>query len=329
MKLIAAALALLILVQDPPATKIQDPGTIKVDVHLQQVVATVRDNNGRIVKGMRAEDFTIEDGGVRQTIVHFADDPGAPLSLGILIDLSGSMGAMPGGTVSGVAAATGITRVLLHQLKPDDEIELMTFASSFSVRQRFIKNHTRLEDALVGLRAGGSMSVLDALGPALQQVKTSTYQKRALIVITDAYFGGDLQQAARAVRGAEVPIFAFAVRGVDFGLQYPPLQACSYACHQFETLPPRMGGFGLPNLTVALLDTLAKESGGRAQIFEIHPQNTMQRITGEIEEIAAELRGQYLLGYYPTASGPSNNRVVRVHAVNPKYQVYTRREEMR
>src|SRR5262249_20520252 len=158
----------------------------------------------------------------------------APLSLGILIDLSGSMGAMPGGTVSGVAAATGLARVLLHRLKSNDEVALMTFANSFSVRQNFTRNHQRLEDALVGLRANGNMSVLTALGPALEQVKKSSNAKRALIVMTDAYFGGDLGEAARAVRGAEVPIFAFAMRGVDFGLQYPPVAACSYACHPFE-----------------------------------------------------------------------------------------------
>jgi VWFA-related protein len=306
------------------ALMLQDPSIITVDVRLQQVVATVRDSSGKIVKGLKQDDFIIEDSGTRQTIAHFSDDPDAPISLGILIDTSGSMGSMPGGSISGVAAAAGITRVLLKHLKPDDEIVLMTFSSSFTVRQGFTKDHRRIEDALAGLEAKGNMSVLAAIDPALEQVRKSRYAKRALILMSDAYFSGDLHKVAADIRRAEVPIFAFAMRGVDFG---PEVRVCTSACHQFERLPPILparAGPMVTNLTQGFLDTIANETGGRATIFEMHPRDTMIRINAIIDDIAAELRGQYLLGYYPTSN--AENRTIRVRAVNSGYSVHMRRE---
>src|SRR5436190_253559 len=162
---------------------LQDPAILTLDVNLQQVVATVRDPSGKMVRGLKREDFILEDNGVSQPIVHFSDDPDAPISLGILIDATGSMGAMPGGAISGVTAASGITRVLLHNLKPDDEVSLMTFSDAFAVRQNFTKDRLRVADAVTGLRAEGNMNVLSAITPALEQVRKSKYAKRALIVM--------------------------------------------------------------------------------------------------------------------------------------------------
>ncbi len=53
-----------------------------------------------------------------------------PSAFGILIDSTGSMGKMPEGAESGLAAATAITRILLRYLKPDDEVLVMTFSRS-------------------------------------------------------------------------------------------------------------------------------------------------------------------------------------------------------
>lgn len=327
MKTFAALFCFVMMLQEAPI--------ITVDVHLQQVVATVRDASGKIVKGLRKEDFIIEDNAVPQTIVHFSDDPDAPLSLGILLDTSESMSSMPGGTVSGIAAETGITRVLLKHLKPDDEISLMTFTGSVSVRHGFTKDRRRIEDALDGLKAGGTTGLLSSIDRALVEVKSSKYPKRALIVMADAYFNGDLNKVAGDLRRAEVPIFAFAMRGVDFG---PEVQACTSACHQFEILPGpivqnlpgiMVGGFGVRDQTHEFLNMLATETGGRTTVFEMHPRETMLRINAAIDEIAAELRGQYLLGYYPSAPADPTNRTIRVRTVTPGYRVYTRREDQK
>jgi hypothetical protein len=69
---------------------------------------------------------------------------------------------------------------------------------------------------------------------------------------------------------------------------------------------------------------LADESGGRAMIFEMHPRNTIERIVAAIDDIAAELRGQYAIGYYPTSAG---NTAVRVRMKSPDYRVHIRRDD--
>src|SRR5215471_20413202 len=142
------ALAVLLSI----AAALQEP-TIRVNVQLQQVVTTVRDESGAIVRGLQASDFILEEAGVPQKIVHFSDDSEEPISVGILIDNTGSMGTMPGGTVSAATAATGLARLLLHRMKPDDETVVMSFGRKFRVEQAFTKDRRKLEDSLVRLNS--------------------------------------------------------------------------------------------------------------------------------------------------------------------------------
>src|SRR5678810_930428 len=139
MKACAALLSLLVAIQEP---------TIRVNVELQQVVTTVRDQSGGIVRGLQASDFILEEDGVQQKIAHFSADSDEPISVGILIDNTGSMGTMPGGTISAVTAAGGLARLLLERMKPNDETVLMSFARSLRVEQAFTKDRGKLEDAL-------------------------------------------------------------------------------------------------------------------------------------------------------------------------------------
>jgi VWFA-related protein len=312
MRPLITLLSILVALQQP---------TIRVDVQLQQVVTTVRDQSGAIIRGLQAEDFILEDGGVVQKIAHFSDDPEEPISVGILIDNTASMGTMPG--------ASGLGRLLLHRLKPDDEILLMSFSRNFRVEQGFTKDRKKMEEALSRLavepRQGGT-NIIESLPKALGEMKKARLRKRGLIVMTDAYFGGDLSDVAKQVRNAEIPIFAFAMRGVNQGLQYPPGQPCTAACHAFGTLPPQARGpSGFADLTQRFLDMLSKETGGRAVIFEMHLRDTLARLDVALAEIAAELRGQYTLGYYPAAVSKSQSQI-RVRTRRPSARVFIRRE---
>jgi VWFA-related protein len=294
---------------------------IRVDVDLQQIEATVRDKSGHLVKGLAASEFIVEEDGIRQPSVHVEDDPDVPLSLGILIDNSGSMASMPGSTVSGVGAAIGIGRVFIRLLKPTDEVQLMTFAKGVSVREKFTENQNDIDRALVQLRANGGTSVLEALPTALQEMKKSRFRKRALVLMTDAYFGGDIKKVRTTVRNTEVPIYTFAMRGVNIGLDYPPGHGCTSTCHAFGAPPPPRDAFlGITDLTVPFLDALAEESGGRSTIFELHTPDSMARIYASLEDIVVDLRGQYMLGYYP-AKPRAALPAIRVRMSNPNYQV--------
>src|SRR5678815_3740489 len=65
--------------------------TLRVDVRLVNVVATVTDGDGKFVPNLKAEDFTVLEDGVPQKVSHFTQDHDVPVSVGILLDTSGSM----------------------------------------------------------------------------------------------------------------------------------------------------------------------------------------------------------------------------------------------
>jgi len=321
MKAIALAMVLLATFQET---------AVREDAALQQIVVTVRDESGRVVRGLRSEDFIVEEGGVRQKVASFNDTPDVPISLGIVIDSTLSMGTMPGGTISGVAGAKGLTRVLLGMLKPSDEVLLMSFTDRLSVHQAFTTDRNRIANSLdkvVLATDTRSISVLQALPMALGEVRKASNRKRALVLMSDAYFDGDLREATGQVRGAEVPIFTFVMRGVKPSVQYPEItadQLCAVACHRFGTLP-FPSNIRRKDFTDDFLNMLSVESGGRSVIFEMHLRNALRRMISDLEEIAAELRGQYVLSYY-SSNANSRSQAIRVRIAGSSVRAYVRRE---
>jgi hypothetical protein len=83
----------------------------------------------------------------------------------------------------------------------------------------------------------------------------------------------------------------------------------------------------ITDLTGPFLKALAEESGGRSTIFELHTPDSMARINASLEDIAVDLRGQYVLGYYP-AKPRAELPVIRVRMANPNYQIQFHRLPM-
>ena len=121
--------------------------TIKVDVILQQVTATVTDSNGAVVTDLRPEDFTVEVDGVPQQIANFTHDTNVPFSVGLVLDTSNSMERT-------VFAAKGAAATFIAGLHPRDESFLMTFDNNATTRQGFTRQPTRLFDALKNVTVG-------------------------------------------------------------------------------------------------------------------------------------------------------------------------------
>src|SRR5262245_13677639 len=94
--------------------------TIRVDVVLCQVIATVRAPDGRLVTNLKPEDFVVELNGVPQPIAHFAQDRNIPLSVGLVIDSSMSMDRV-------INAARDAGATFIRGMRVRDEAFLMTF----------------------------------------------------------------------------------------------------------------------------------------------------------------------------------------------------------
>jgi hypothetical protein len=75
-----------------------------------------------------------------------------------------------------------------------------------------------------------------------------------------------------------------------------------------------------------LLDTLAGESGGQSAVFEINSEALIDQMVTFVQEIAAELRGQYTIGYYPQNTGTKESHTIRVSSKSPIHHVRVRRE---
>jgi len=284
----------------------------------------VRDDQGRLVKNLRESDFTVEENGLPQTIVHFVQDGEAPISLGILIDTSGSMAAMPSGTLTALRASVGATRLLMRLMKSGDEFLLMSFASGFSVDQVFTEDSRKIDAKLVELRPSGSTNLFPAVQRALREMKKANYPKKALIVLSDAETTGNFEQLRRDIRDSEVLIYTFAIRGLNDNLTYPsyippvPAQPST-----ISRAPVSMfAGLSMDDMSQQVLDALAGESGGQSVVFEMNSDALVERMISFVQDIAAELRGQYTIGYYPPTLKASEPQVIRVRSKAGRVRVH-------
>ena len=310
------SLTLVVVLQSAPAAPAPQ-ARAEVAAQVQQLVVTVMDSLGRYVRNLKAEDFVVEENGLRQEITKFAADSEVPVSLGILIDKSASMRlplAVQGKEKVSAAllAADGAARVLVRLMKPQDEFLLMTFDEGLHVKQNYTLDHKKITELLnKNNLVGGSTHLYHAVSEALKQTKKAKNRKRALVVITDVHdtSGDKLDELKANLHGAEVPVYTFGMRWDAWGLPgEDPAQ---------------------PTFEVEVLRQLAVDSGGRSIIVDIPDLTsdyTVQRMIIFVQDIASELRGQYTLTYFSTTPGPNADKAIRIRPISPEYQVRYKRD---
>jgi Ca-activated chloride channel family protein len=169
--------------------------TIKVDVDLVLIDATVTDQEGRYVSGLGQDLFEIYEDRVQQKIEYFTKED-VPVSVGIIFDASGSMQEML--PLSHAAAVS-----FLNQGSPQDEYFLVEFNDRPHVTVDFTSDIAELENHLLFVPSKGTTALYDALYVGLEKVKQGVNPKKALLAITDAednhsrYTLDDLKDFAR------------------------------------------------------------------------------------------------------------------------------------
>jgi Ca-activated chloride channel family protein len=242
--------------------------TITVNVRLMLLHASVRDSQGRPVSGLRREAFRITENGRPQEIREFSQED-IPVALGLVIDNSGSMRTNRPGVI---AAATALARAS----NPADELFTVGFNERISPGLWGIspsdQNLAQLEAALQSTPASGKTALYDAIHYALGRIEQAGREKRVLVVITD---GSDTASGITLDRLL-----------VEVALS----QATIYTVGIFD--PDDEG------TNPKVLRRLARESGGETFLPRNEPD--LARMCGEI---ARDIRGQYMLGYYSSAPG--------------------------
>ena len=180
---------------------------LKVDVALVNVVATITDETGHYVSDLTEDDLIIEEDGKPQKISHFSQSNELPVSMGIVLDTSGSMDRK-------IGTATSAVERFIRTVHKDDDIFLMTFNNRPYLAQDFTDDRDRLARALRRVTVGGGTALYDALDLSLRKVKHGIQDKKAILLLTD---GEDttsetsFEEAQAAVRESELLVYCLGI----------------------------------------------------------------------------------------------------------------------
>ncbi len=303
----AAGLALVSLLASLPAPARQQD-TLQVDIQLVNVVATVTDQDGRYVDDLTVDDFIIEDEGIPQEIVHFTQDRNIPASVGIVIDTSGSMQRR-------IRTALGAVDRFIGTLHEDDDVFIMTFSGGVSLIQDITSDREKLSRSLRRVRTVGGTALYDALSAGLDKVVEGRHDKRAVLLLTD---GDDtsssleFEETLEAVRKSEMLIYGLGIDPTRFA---DPTEHVAFDW----PLSPVPGVRGVPAnivdepVDMEVLRSFGEASGGKAYLVSgTWTGGSATEIDVVLDEVSAELRSQYTLGYYPSNVGQLGWHDIRV-----------------
>lgn len=164
----------------------QQPGgdpvpRFKSSADVVTIQAAVRNGKGRPVAGLTAADFEIRDNGQLRPVLSLRSDAGSPVSLAILVDLSGSMAISPKLSMARQALDT-----VIAQLRPgDDEVAVFTFDSSLHESHPFTTNPSGLATTLDNVKPYGTTSLYDATAAAARRLSERSASHKAIVVLTD------------------------------------------------------------------------------------------------------------------------------------------------
>jgi VWFA-related protein len=152
--------------------------TLKADVNLVLVEATVRDDKGRIIDDLKPENFHVFEDGVEQKITYFSRDE-LPLAVALVVDGSGSV-APTLGELHNAAYDT------LSQLKPVDQVALYSFATHPERLVDLTTNRQSIADSIMSIGSVGGTNIADALYASIEYLGQETRDRRhAVIMISD------------------------------------------------------------------------------------------------------------------------------------------------
>ena len=255
----------------------QAPLTVTSD--LVDLPVSVTDRQGHVITGLKKENFQIYEAGKLQQINVF-DDRDVPVTVGLVVDHSGSMGPK----LPEVAAAAA---QFARSSNPQDQLFVVNFNEVVSLMLpaaiSFTSDQHALQSAVSSSRAQGETALYDALLDAIDHLRLSSQKRQALVLVTD---GGDnasrhsLRQVLDALKQSGVQLYCIGLYDPDD-----------------------------PDARPAILRQFARESGGQSYF-----PASVDQVNSLMAEIAHDLREQYTLGFIPSQANSAQPawRAVRV-----------------
>ncbi len=277
----------------PPATQGQEPGVepggFVFHSEVQEVVlhATVIDDKQRIITDLGQSAFTVFEDGKPQVIKSFRHED-IPISLGIVIDNSGSMREKRARVVK---AAINLVRAS----NPNDEVFVVNFSDEYFLDQPFTNKINLLQTALEKYETRGGTALYDAVVASAEELKKhGKLQKKILFVVTDGEDDASresLEQAVRRLQEENGPtVYAIGLLGEERQRR---------AKRALETIAERTGGIAFFPRTLDEVDAISST-------------------------VARDIRNQYTIGYKPTTPrSVGGYRTIRVDARAPGHSKLT------
>jgi len=281
----------------------QETSTIKTQVNLVNIFATVRDKKKHVIINLKQEDFHIFENEQEQKIAFFTTETTLPITLGLLIDTSGS-------EQNRLPAEQEAASKFLHQvMRKGDEAMVVSFDLDVDLLSDFTDDHAQLSRAIrrAQVNAGGPMitpgtlpsgpngtHLYDAVWVACGEKLATEAGRKALVIITDAEDFGSKVTVQEAIEAAERTNTV-----IHFLLVHDP-------------------GYGWrPDIAHKMSD----QTGGR--VIEVNSEKHLQEA---FDQIAEELRQQYTLGYYPTNGARDGTfRKIKVETADKDMKVLARK----
>jgi VWFA-related protein len=294
--------------QEPSGQKpLEQAPAIRTQVTLINLFVTVRDKSKRIVSDLSEKDFRVFEDNQEQKIAFFSRETALPITLGVLLDTSGSEERMLG------AIQESATRFIDRVLRPKDLAMVVSFDVDVDLLSDFTEDRGMLDRAIhrarINAPQGGMVNpgplppsargmrgtaFYDAIYVACREKLASEAGRKALVIITDAVDMGSKVKLEEAIEMA---------------------QRTDTVIHILLTYDPYFGA------DAGVGKKIAEETGGR--MIEVRSEKKLQEAFDQISE---ELRTQYLLGYYPSNTARDGRfRKIKVEVPGKDMKVLARK----
>jgi Ca-activated chloride channel homolog len=273
------------LARDTPPNNPSQNQTLKVDVDLVMVNATVTDPQNRYVTGLDKEHFQIWEDKLEQDITYFSSEDAA-ISIGVIFDISGSM-------KDKISTARDAAVTFLKTGNPEDEYFLVEFANRPELAEDFTTDITKLQNRLIFAPAKGMTAMYDSVYLGLEKLKEGSNPKKALLLITDGEDNRSrytFSNVKEFVKEQDVQIYAIGI---------------------VENWNSQLGS---GHTGRAMIEELSDLTGGRAFF-----PDSVYDLEDICTKIAVELKNQYWIGYHSTNAAKDGKwRKLRMKVNPPK-----------
>jgi VWFA-related protein len=299
--------------QDKTAQAKQPIATLKVNVQVVNLYFNVKDKRGALIPNLKKEDFQVSEDGKPQTIKYYAAESNQPLTLGLLIDTSGSQTqVLPMEQEVGAAFLRDVLtpKDLAFLINFDIAVSLLQDSTSDTARLRRAMEQTKINDG-GGSGAGGIAGAGQGTIPVLRPKGTLLYDavylaaneklrqesgRKALVLLTDGGDQGSDETLANAIEAAEKSeVIVYVIMIADRAHFMPGDRE---------------------------MHKLADQTGGRV----IDVGNDPKKLRHAFDQIGTELRSQYMIGYIPSNTALDGKyRKLEVKTVHPDYKIQARK----